>query len=135
MRVGERDGLGGGQVGVELRVALGEHHVGQVGDGDAQVALAEVQPEGDAGRAVAARRARAGGPSSRGARLVVLDTRRSACSSAMTADTVEGASAVRRARSAREAGPVAARTPNTRARAFTFGVSVRTTAAFRILTR
>ena len=49
MRRGERDGLGGGEVGVQLRVALREHRVGEVGDGDPQVALAEVQPEREAG--------------------------------------------------------------------------------------
>ena len=49
---GTRDRLRRGEVGVELLVALGEDRVREVGDGDAQVALAEVQPEGDAGAAV-----------------------------------------------------------------------------------
>ena len=117
---GERDRLRGGQVGVELLVALGQHRVREVRHRDAQVALAEVQPERDAGVAVQRRRGRAAGPwSRRRAASGGSTTRRSACSSAITAETVDGASAVRRASSARDAGPVAASTPNTRARAFT----------------
>ena len=108
-RVAQRDRLRGGQVGVERLVALREHAVGEVGERDAQVALAEVQPERDARRAVErdehGRAADAPGP--RGAASPGgSTTSRSSCSSAMTADTVEGASAVRRASSAREVGPV-----------------------------
>ena len=50
----QRDRLSGRQVGVQRRVALGEHGVGEVGERDTHVALAEVQPEGDAGVAVSA---------------------------------------------------------------------------------
>ena len=48
----ERDRLRRREVGAERLVALREHAVGQVGERDPQVALAEVEPERDARRAV-----------------------------------------------------------------------------------
>ena len=48
----ERDRLRRGQVGVERLVALREHAVREVGQRDAQVALAEVQAERDARGAI-----------------------------------------------------------------------------------
>ena len=101
----ERDRLRRRQVGAERLVALREHAVGEVGERDPQVALAEVEPERHARRAVERHEhGRAADPAARHARRPST-TSRSSCSSVMTAETVEGARAVRRASSAREVGP------------------------------
>ena len=120
-RARQRDRLGGGQVGVERAVALGQQLVREVGDRHPQMPLAEVDPGDDARPCGAARSGPAGGRPARAPAgwtgSAGSTTSPAACRSLTTADTVEGASAARRARSARDTAPASARTPTTRARA------------------